>query len=202
MAMTKSINHPFRKNQTLTSAYVRMKDFGFTLLGERQGRIGFAVYKDKQARDDGLMPYPLPQGETDVMIADGTLAIEVSGLNAIALKEVLSHPEIAGLTQSEHGFIKAFEDAYGETHPEALFAPASMLANMIEKKLDIQLFVWACEADYLAGAPALGGSMIYHREGEGFDAFLTAFDANNKGRKALYVESKKDAKYSDVEDDV
>lgn len=200
MALIKTVKHPFRKDADIVGAYVRMKDFAFNMLNG-QGRVGFAVYKDKEARQADKKPYQLEQRDTDVIYAEteGLAVIAETGLKQLAITEINAHPELADLTKSDNGFINTFEDEFGESYTDALFSPALIGVDLLQKTVQIQIGVWASEADYLAGQPSIAGGLTFSINEQGFQPFVAKI---NSAIGKLYIEAKKNEKYTDTQDDV
>jgi len=201
MAMKKSVKHPFKTNSNITDAYIRMKDFAFDVL-QGYGRIGYAVYKDAAARAANAKPYPMEQKDTDVIFAKGAAGdtITAAGLKDKAITEINAHKDLADLTKTTNGFIKSYTDEFGETHAEALFSPVLISVNIFDRKVNIEIGIWATEAEYLAGQRPIPGGMTYTLEADGADAFISALDGQDKGRKALYAASKSNALYATATD--
>lgn len=202
MAMQKEFDHPFKAGK-LANAYVRMAVINFDLT-TNAGAIDFAVYRSQADREAGKRPYPI-DGQLSSEIfreEEAVTAITDAGLKELAVAEVLAHPDLADLTQTENGYLQSYDDEFGETHPEALYAPSTITINIIDKILTIGIRVWTSEADYLAGERPIAGGLEFKIQGEAFPEFLTRFDANGKGRNAIYAKAKtkKDSKYADAMD--
>lgn len=201
MAMKKTFDHPFKKGKKLTDAYVRMNGFAFNLL-QGNGRIGYAVYKDEAARTNGKAPYPIGHMSADVGVTaeEGDAVLTSAGLKASAIAKVLSHGSLAEATKTDNGYIEAYEDPHGETHPEALISPILMEVDIIQQNVSIGLGVWAREQEFLDGAPAIGQYGTYRLQSADADTFIAEMDEGDKGRSALYAYSKSKEKYADAVD--
>jgi len=213
MALLSRAVNPF-KGTDIENAYVKMKDFAFIL--NSKGRIGFMAYRSESDRQADRMPYPLDQSATDVIVRDQTeLKALTNPLFLYIAGIVAAIPEFDGSELNGAGFVKAYQDSYGELHESAYYTPVFCEANFSTKSALIRLGIFASKEAFEAGAKsfpadmraALGGAIsIQHQEGveevpqnkdlPDFETFISGLDEVS-GRPSFYGYAKTQNPYLD-----